>query len=369
MSANENVSAEIIRAQIEEILRAWGMDEEKLRLTAEIMVETDLRGIDSHGISMLIQYAQMHQAGQLQLCAEPRIARQSASTALIDGGAGLGHPAALKGMNIAIDKALAHDVGIVTVFNSHHFGAAGYYAALAAERGLIGIVSSTTRVISVVPTNGVERVLGTNPLAVAVPARRRLPICLDISTSVVAANKVKVYALQGKDLPHGWVIDGMGEPVTDSAKAYRQIFETQEGGLMPIGGSFEMGGHKGYGLGLIAQVLAGTLSGASFSPIRNRTQKASDPDNIGHFFMALNPEAFRPMEDFQSDLELVIDMLHGTKPLRDDEPVLIPGEPEWQAREERLVHGIPIPEALKLKVRDIAEAAGAPFLLGQALAA
>ncbi|UVF19524.1 Ldh family oxidoreductase [Microvirga terrae] len=370
MIASENFSADVIRAQIEAILRAWGMSEEKLRLTAEVMVETDLRGIDSHGISMLTQYAQMQKAGQLALQAEPCIVRQSASTALIDGGAGLGHPAAFTGMNLAIEKALAHDVGVVSVFNSHHFGAAGYYATMAAERGLIGVVSSTTRVISVVPTNGVERVLGTNPIAVAVPGGRRPSICVDISTSVVAANKVKVYALQDKELPAGWVIDGDGQPVTDSGQAFRQIFESQVGGLTPIGGDgSEMGGHKGYGLGLIAQILSGTLSGGSFSPVRNRTQKPSDPDNIGHFFMALNPVAFRPFDVFQSDVETVIDTLHAVKPIREDEPVLVPGEPEWAAREERLVKGIPIPETLKLKVREIAEAAGAPYLLQSAMAA
>jgi LDH2 family malate/lactate/ureidoglycolate dehydrogenase len=370
MIASENFSADVIRAQIEAILRAWGMSEEKLRLTAEVMVETDLRGIDSHGISMLTQYAQMQKAGQLQLQAEPRIVRQSASTALLDGGAGLGHPAALMGMNLAIEKALAHDVGVVSVFNSHHFGAAGYYATMAAERGLIGVVSSTTRVISVVPTNGVERVLGTNPIAVAVPAGRHPSLCVDMSTSVVAANKVKVYALQGKDLPAGWVIDGDGQPVTDSGRAFRQIFEGQEGGLTPVGGDgSDMGGHKGYGLGLIAQVLSGSLSGASFSPVRNRTQKPSDPDNIGHFFMALNPAAFRPFDAFQSDVEVVIETLHATRPVHEDKPVLVPGDPEWAAREERLVTGIPIPETLKLKVREIAEAAGAPYLLQPAMAA
>jgi len=370
MVASENFSADVIRPQIEAILRAWGMSEDKLRLTAEIMVETDLRGIDSHGISMLTQYAQMHAAGQLRLQAEPRIVRQSASTALIDGGAGLGHPAAMMGMNLAIEKALAHDVGIVSVFNSHHFGAAGYYATMAAERGLIGIVSSTTRVISVVPTNGVERVLGTNPIAVAVPAGSHPDICLDMSTSVVAANKVKVYALQGKELPSGWVIDGQGRSVTDSDQAFRQIFESREGGLTPVGGSgSDMGGHKGYGLGLIAQILSGTLSGASFSPVRNRTQKPSDPDNIGHFFMALNPAAFRPFEEFQSDVEVIVDTLRATKPIREDEPVLIPGEPEWTAREERLAQGVPIPETLQAKVRDIAEAAGAPYLLQSTVAA
>jgi LDH2 family malate/lactate/ureidoglycolate dehydrogenase len=224
-------------------------------------------------------------------------------------------------------------------------------------------------VISVVPTNGVERVLGTNPIAISAPAGQHADLCLDISTSVVAANKVKSYALQGKELPAGWVIDSQGQPVTDSGTAYRQIFETQEGGLTPIGGHGAMGGHKGYGLGVMAQILAGTLSGGSFSPIRNRTQKPSDPDNIGHFFMALNPAAFRPMENFQSDLDAVIDTLHGIRPMHVDEPVLVPGDPEWAARKERLAYGIPVPETLRHKVQEIAAAAGAPYLLDRALAA
>jgi LDH2 family malate/lactate/ureidoglycolate dehydrogenase len=135
------------------------------------------------------------------------------------------------------------------------------------------------------------------------------------------------------------------------------------------GDGSDMGGHKGYGLGLIAQILSGSLSGASFSPVRNKTQKPSDPDNIGHFFMVLNPAAFRPFDAFQSDVEVVIDTLHAARPVHEDKPVLVPGDPEWAAREERLVTGIPIPETLKLKVREIAEAAGAPYLLQPAMAA
>ena len=163
----ERFSAEIVCAQIMSVLRAWGMAEDNIAVTAEIMVETDLLGVDSHGLSMLILYEQMQKAGQLRLTAEPRIVRQSAATALIDGGAGLGHPSAFMAMTLAIEKALAHDVGVVGVFNSHHFGAAGHYACMAARRELIGIAASTTRIVSVVPTRGAERVLGTNPLAFA----------------------------------------------------------------------------------------------------------------------------------------------------------------------------------------------------------
>jgi LDH2 family malate/lactate/ureidoglycolate dehydrogenase len=363
----ERFTAEAVRAQTEAILRAWGMDEEKVRVTADVMVETDLMGIDSHGISMLIMYEGMQRAGQLRLTAEPRVVRQTASTALVDGGAGLGHPVSVTAMKLAIEKALAHDVGVVSVFNSHHFGAAGCYAAMAPRRGLIGVVASTSRIVNVVPTRGAERVLGTNPLAFAFPAGRFPPVVLDISTSVVAANKVKVYALQGEDIPAGWVVDGTGAALTDAAAAYRLLFEGGEGGLAPIGGGgTELGGHKGYGLGIVAQALASTLGGGAFSPIRNRSRRGSDPDNIGHFFMALNPAAFRPLDEFRDDLDTVIDTLRATRPARADEPVLIPGDPERAAREERLAHGIPLPEALVSKLREIAAAAGAPFLLSPA---
>jgi len=360
----QRFSAETVRAQIEAVLRAWGMAGEKLAVTAEAMVETDLMGIDSHGISMLIMYEGMQRAGQLRLTAEPRIVRETASTALIDAGAGLGHPVSVVAMELAIAKALAHDVGVISVRNSHHFGAAGYYAAMAPRRGLIGIVASTSRIVNVVPTRGAERVLGTNPLAFAAPAGRFPPFVLDMSTSVVAANKVKVYALRGEGTPAGWVVGGTGQPVTAAEAAYRLLFEGGAGGLTPIGGSgTEMGGHKGYGLGILAQILASTLGGGAFSPVRNRTQRGSDPDDIDHFFMALNPAAFRPLEEFEADLATVIEILRATRPAREDEPVLIPGDPERAAREDRLAHGIPVPEALRAKIRESATAAGAPFLL------
>lgn len=359
------VKAQLVRRQIEAVLRAWGMDERKIGVTAEVMVQTDLMGIDSHGISMLIMYSQMQEAGQLRLEAEPRIVRQSATTALIDGGASLGHPVSVMGMKLAIEKALAHDIGAVSVFNSHHHGALGYYANMAAEQGLIGMVSSTSRVVNTVPTFGADRVLGTNPFAFAAPAGRNPPVILDMATSVVAANKVKVYALKGKDIPSGWVIDGQGRPVTDADEAFKLLFDlTGVGGLNPIGGDgMDLGGHKAYGLGVFAQIFASTLGGGSFSPIRNRNQKGPGPDNIGHFFLALNPAAFRPIEEFHADMDALIDHLHATRPADPAQPVLVPGDPERISRTDREANGIPMPQSLKDRVRDIAVAAGADYLL------
>ncbi|MGK9171425.1 Ldh family oxidoreductase [Inquilinus limosus] len=352
------VPAAAVRAQIEAVLRAWGMPEDKIAVTADVMVETDLRGIDSHGISMLIAYRQLQEAGQLRLAAEPRILRETPVTALIDGGAGLGHPVATMAMRLAITKAKAAGIAAVAVFNSHHFGAAGIYSGMAAEERLIGMAVSTSKMILVVPTRGAERVLGTNVISLAAPSRAHLPVILDMATSTVAANKVKIYALAGKDIPEGWVVDAEGGPVTDSTAAYRSLLEGGPGGLTPLGG------HKGYGLGLFAQILAGALPGGSFSPTRVRTQKPGDPDNIGHFFLAIDPEAFRPLPDFERDVDEVIGTLKATRPADAAEPVLVSGDPEWTERERRLSEGIPMSAELVAKIREIAASAGTPYLLG-----
>lgn len=357
------VPAETIRAQIIAVLTAWGMDVEPVHTTAEVMVETDLSGVDSHGISMLMDYDASRRKGKLNLRARPRVLRENAVTALIDADAGLGHPAAVMGMRLAMAKAAAAGVGVVCVRNSHHFGAAGYYAALAPLEGLVGLVTSATRSISVVPTHGSVPLLGTNPLAFAAPARRNHSFLLDMATATTAANKVKVYDLNNRPLPPGWVLDERGQPVTDAAEGIRIIRETGLGGLTPLGGTPEMASHKGYGLGMMVHILGGTLSGASFSPIRVRTQGPEDPDDLGHFFLAIDPEAFREEGAFESDLDDAIDVLHATPPADPAHPVLVPGEPEVASRERRLRDGIPMPPALMEKLRAVCEGSGIPFIL------
>ena len=357
------VSAECIGQQIAAILSAWGMDADLARSTTEVMVETDLAGIDSHGISMLMLYEDLRAAGRLNLQAHPVVVREGPVTALVDADAGLGHPAGVMGMELAIRKALSMGVGAVSVFNSHHFGAAGYYAALAANKGLIGMVTSSARTVCVVPTRAAVPVLGTNPIAFAAPARRNRPFVLDMSTSTVAANKVKVYDLNHEPLPPGWVQDEHGATVTDAALALDTLFSHAGGGLTPIGGTAEMRSHKGYGLGVLVQILSATLSGGSFGPIRVKTQRQGEPDNVGHFFLALDPKMFRPDGAFEDDLDDVIDVLHQTPPADPKLPVLVAGDPEAEARELHLREGIPIPQSLSDKIRAICQRCGAPFVL------
>lgn len=357
------VPAETCRAQIVAVLSSWGMDPEIVRTTAEVMVETDLAGVDSHGISMLMDYDESRRKGKLNLAAKARIIRESPVTALVDADAGLGHPASVFGMELAIAKAKVTGVGVVAVRNSHHFGAAGYYAAMAPQHGLIGMVTSATRTIGVVPTRGAVPVLGTNPIAFAAPAKRNRAFRLDMATSTVAANKVKVYDLNAKKLPDGWVLDGQGRPVTDAAEAWDIIKKQPTGGLTPVGGTPDMASHKGYGLGMMVHILGGVLSGASFSPIRVKTQKPEDPDNLGHFFMALDPKAFREEGEFEADMDEAIDVLHAVPPADPAKPVLVAGDPEAFSRETRLRDGIPIPDSLSAKLRAVCDGCGAPFLL------
>jgi LDH2 family malate/lactate/ureidoglycolate dehydrogenase len=357
------VAAKRIREQLESVFRAWGMAEAHAGVTAEMMLETDLRGVDSHGISMLPTYDREFRAGRLNMRPVFKTVREAPAMALIDADASLGHPVSVHAMNLAVAKCRETAIAAVAVFNSHHFGAAGCYARIAAEHGVIGMVTSATRGISMVPTFGAEPVLGTNPLAFAAPAGRNAPFQLDMATTTVAAGKVKVHKLNHRALPTGWVVDGDGRPVTDAEAAFGYVFERPEGGITPLGGTRELGGHKGYGLAVMVHILAGTLAGASFSPIRNRTQKPSDPHDIGHFFLAIDPRAFRGPGEFEADLDAVIDVLHGTKPADPAEPVLVAGDPEMATRRERLAEGVPIPDDLMVQLRAVAASAKVPFVL------
>ncbi|RYY94310.1 MAG: Ldh family oxidoreductase, partial [Comamonadaceae bacterium] len=260
------VSEASLRTYTRSVLEAWGMGQADAELTARLLVETDLRAIDSHGVSMLGMYEGMVRKGTLNMRPRHRVERDTPVLALIDADAGLGHPIAAEAMRMACDKALVLGLGAVGVHNSHHFGAAGLYAEMAAERGLLGLVTSSARTVAVIPTHGAKPMLGTNPIAFAAPAGRNPDFLLDMATSTVALNKVKVHALNKLPVPPGWVVDGKGEQVLDAERAFSLCKGQVDGGLMPLGGGTETGGHKGYGLALLAQILGSTLVGGSFSP-------------------------------------------------------------------------------------------------------
>jgi len=352
-----------VREQIRRVLRAWGMQADLAAVTASLMSETDLLGIDSHGISMLPSYEDKLQAGTLAIGARPRVVRDGPASALLDAMGGLGYPAAAQAMEMAVDKALQLGVGAVAVRNSHHFGAAGIYARIAVKRGVVGLVASSANGVIMVPTGAAVPMLGTNPLAFGAPSARNEPFVLDMATTTVAANKVKVYDFLGKPLPSGWAMDGAGQAVTDASQAMAYIFKRPDGGLTPLGGTAEMGSHKGYGLAMMAQILGSTLTGSAFAATYAKRRAEGQPDDIGHFFLALNPDAFRDAGSFEADLDDMIDALHDTPPAEPGRPVCVAGEPEAACRAERMAAGIPISKALDEQLRAICLRARVDYLL------
>lgn len=352
-------SSDRLTEQVAAVLTAWGLPPDLVATTAEVIVDADLAGIDSHGVSMLPGYESLLRQGGLDVTARPEVRRDGPVAALVDAGRGLGHPAGVVAMRLAMDKARRMGVGLVCVDRSRHFGAAGYYASLAAQHRMIGLVTTSARTVCVSPTRGAQPRLPTNPLAFAAPAGRHRPFLLDMSTSTVAINKVKVYGYHGRQLPDGWVLDDSGAPIRDAQLAMRSIRSGDRGGLTPLGGTAEMASHKGYGLGLMVQILSATLAGADFP---GAGASPGDPD-IGHFFLAIDPQLFRDEGAFEADLDQAIDELHATPPTDPELPVLVPGDPEAASREQRLRDGIPVPAVLRDQLREVCVRAGAPYLL------
>jgi len=356
--------ASTLREQILSILKAWGMHNEDAQTAATVMVETDLRGVDSHGINMLRQYEETFNRGALNVKPKTKVIRERSTTALIDADRGLGHPVSVQAMNKAIEKATTQDIGVVCVRNSHHFGAAGYYAELAAKEGMIGIVTTSTRGISMVPTRGTQPVLGTNPFALAAPGGKYPPLVLDFATTVAAVNKVKVRRLRELELPIGWVNDGDGKIITDAQEALEIFDRRNSGGLNPVGGAGEtLGGHKGYGLGVFSHILSGVIPGASFSPVRIKNSAKNTPDDLGHYFQVINPESFRSLSEYNRDIEVMIETLKKVEPMDPNKPVLVPGEPERISQAIRLKKGIPVNQNLHDIIENVAKNAGVECLL------
>lgn len=343
----------IVAEQIRTVLEAWGMPPDDVEKTVDAMVDTDLRGIDSHGISMLMTYDALRESGGLTVAAQRTVIAETPAIATVDAGGGLGHPAAHDAMQLAVEKARGMGIGAVAVRNSHHFGALGTYARMAAATGMMGFVTTSTRLRSVIPTGSRESLLGTNPLAFAAPTGGE-PFVIDMSTSVVASNKVRSYGLKHLPVPEGWVVGADGLPITEANAAYQAIQNDPRAGLAPLGGPTpEHGGHKGYGLSLMVQLLSCALSGAG--------QPGSA--DIGHFFIAIDPAAFGAADATTAYTEELLQTMRAAEPLQADSPVLIPGDPEDRERERRVRDGIPVPSTLLAHIRTLCDRNSVPYLL------
>ncbi len=346
------VAGDRLRAQVEAILRTWGMAEEHIAITLEHLLYADRHGIDSHGCGMLLAYQRDLARGFLTMRPNIQTIRETSTTALIDGGGGLGHVPSDAAMRLAIGKAREAGVGIVAVRNSGHFGAAGSYVSLAAREGLLGAAVTNTALPSVVPTFGLQAMLGTNPIAFAAPARRNHPFLLDMATSTAALGRLTTAWRRGRSIPEGWALTREGRPETNPRRA---VLGRR---LTPLGSSRKMGGHKGYGLAAMVEVLTGVLPGL---PHPGRAPGARGP--IGHCFAAVDPGRFCGPDEFKDGMDDLMDSLRACPPANGAEPVLVAGDPEYEAASRRDRHGISIPRAVVEDIRAICRDSGAEFLL------
>ena len=321
---------------------------------AKALLAADLRGVDSHGIARLSGYVRLWKSNRINAKPAISIVHQTPSTAVVDGDKGLGLVVAPFAMQIAIDKAHTVGTGWVSVKNSNHFGIAGSYVMMALQHDMIGI-AMTNASATVAPTFSKERLLGTNPIAVAIPAGNEQPVVCDFATTTAANGKLEVIQRKNGNAPHGWVQNKEGQPSTDA-------HELKKGGAMlPLGGDIDHGSHKGYMLGSIVDIFSGILSGANFGPwVPPFPAYLPMPQNmpgegIGHFFGAMRIDAFRPAEDFKKDMDQWIQRFKSATPVNAHQPVIIPGEPERAMEKERLENGLNLMDAVVDDLKKLGE--------------
>lgn len=342
------IPATLWRAQAEAIFAAWGMSEAHAAVTANVLTAADLMGVDSHGLALLPLYDQQVRDGGANVRPKIEIVHDRNAIALIDGDAGFGQVPTMMAVEMAGDRAEAFGIAAVSIRNSNHYGAAGVYVRRLAERGLIGFSTSSVWRAAIVPTGGLAAKLGTNPIAFAAPSAKGRPFLLDMATSTVAIGKLKLAQRAETEIPEGWALTRGGRPQRDPGLA---LLETL---LVPLGG------HKGYGLATMVEILSSTLSGAAMTPLRGAPGRNHD---VGHFVLALDPALMRGSRaEFSADLDRMMENLRATPPIEAERPVMVAGDPEFAREDERLANGIPLPTKLARQLCDIAQAAGAPFL-------
>lgn len=338
------VTADSLRHFIATIFERAGFSQEDANVSADVLLRADLRGIDSHGAARLSGYIRLIEARRLNPHAKSRVVHEAPSTATLDADGGSGLIAAPMAMEIAIAKAQITGAGFVAIKNSNHFGIAAYHAMKALPHNMIGFAMTNASPL-VAPANSIERMLGTNPICLAIPAGRREAVVLDLATAAAANGKLEIAQRLGKTVPEGWIQTASGEPTTDPQGL------KQGGSLLPLGGDEAGAYHKGFALGAWVDLFSGPLSGASFGPwvppfVSFLPVQENQPgEGIGHFVGAWRVDGFRPLADFEKAMETWVDRFKASKP-KTGKTVIIPGEPEAAAERDRLLHGIPLVTAV-----------------------
>ncbi|MDB4315980.1 Ldh family oxidoreductase [Cyclobacteriaceae bacterium] len=321
---------------------------------ANVLLSADLRGVDSHGVARLVGYLRLYEKNRINPHPQLSVVHETPSTAVVDGDAGLGLVAGPYAMRLAIEKAKNVGTGWVAVKNSNHYGIAGYHAMMALEADCIGI-SMTNASPLVAPTYSKERLLGTNPIAVAVPAGDEPPFIADMATTTAANGKLEILQRKNESAPLGWLQDKEGQP-TQAAQGI-----VEGGALLPLGGDREHGSHKGFILGSIVDILSAVLSGANYGPWVPPFVSFLDPDpnpvgeGIGHFFGALRIDAFRPAFEFKTHMDIWIKRFRNAETINETNKVIIPGDPERQMEQLRRKEGIPLLDTVVKDLQSLSE--------------
>lgn len=321
-------------------------------LATEVLLNADLRGIDSHGVARLTGYVRLWESGRINTTPNIKIVHETPSTAVVDGDRGLGLVVAPKAMEIAIEKAKNVGTGWVSIKNSNHFGIAGHHAMMGLEHDMIGIAMTNASPL-VAPTFSTERMLGTNPIAVAIPANKQPPFVADFATTTAANGKLEILQRTSKEAPLGWIQDEEGTPSTNP-------HELKEGGaLLPLGGDREHGSHKGYCLGSIVDIFSAVLSGANYGPwappFVSFLPLSDNPvgEGLGHFVGAMRVDAFRPADEFKSHMDNWIERFRNAEVAEGHDRVLIPGDPEREMIDVRMKEGIPLNENVVNDLKEV----------------
>lgn len=348
------IPADLLQQFTSDVLVGFGVRKNEADQVAEVLVASDVQGIDSHGVPRLKMYTDRLREGLVNLEPKMTVITETPATLALDADNGMGHPASIEAMNRCIAKAKEIGLCMITVRNSNHFGIAGYYAAMALEHNLCG-VAMTNATPLVVPTGARHPYVSTAPIAAAIPAGKEKPILLDAATSTVAWGKIEIARREDKSIPAGWAVDSDGNITTDPHKAV---------GLTPLGGMRETSGQKGFGLGLFVEMLCGQLAGGVWGAyVKGSRDEVPGPTRTGHAFMAWRIDAFTTEEDFKAGIDQMIQELKALETIDGVDRVMIPGEPEYEAEADRRVNGIPVHPTVVEEIRMIGREVGveAPF--------
>ncbi|MEE4114631.1 MAG: Ldh family oxidoreductase [Marinilabiliaceae bacterium] len=345
------------------ILGKMGCPQQDAEVITDVLLKGELRAISSHGLLRIKTYYDLWQKGRINSTPDLKIVHETPSTAVIDGDRAFGMVAAKKSMDLAIEKARVCGSGWVATRNSNHFGIAGYYSMLALEHDMIGITMTNANA-SVAPTFSLERMLGTNPIAFAVPAGKNPPFVADFATTPVARGKIDIREKKGEKIPFGYIQDKDGNP-TDNPSDLRL-----GGAILPLGGTRELGSNKGYCLGSIVDILSGVMSGAGFGPfvpalaayLENDREKVGE--GTGHFFGAIRIDGFMPADEFRTRMDKWMETFRSSRPSEGNERVLIPGDPEREAEERLMREGIELVPQVAEEFKGVADELGVDFRIG-----